>query len=57
MPSVKNFLLSPLGTYDVKYLFGRNENETFSMDFSYPFSPLQAFAIALSSCDNKLAIE
>ena len=34
--------------------FGKCGGETFALDFSYPVSPVQAFALALSSLDNKL---
>ena len=34
--------------------FGKRGREDFSLDFSYPLSPVQAFALALSSLDDKL---
>lgn len=34
--------------------FGKCGNNTFALDFAWPLSPLQAFAIALSSIDSKL---
>ena len=37
--------------------FGRVSDTTFALDFQHPLSPLQAFAIALSSIDNKIALE
>ncbi|KAH9380466.1 hypothetical protein HPB48_008790 [Haemaphysalis longicornis] len=37
--------------------FGRVTEECFSMDYCYPLCALQAFAIALSSFDSKLACE
>lgn len=37
--------------------FGKKGNDTFAMDFQYPLSPLQAFAICLSALDNKYACE
>ncbi len=37
--------------------FGRVSEDQFTMDFRYPLCALQAFAIALSSFDNKLACE
>lgn len=41
----------------VSLQFGRVSNTQFSCDVSWPFSLLQAFAIALSSFDSKLACE
>ncbi|KHJ45894.1 hypothetical protein D918_04106 [Trichuris suis] len=37
--------------------FGRISDNIFSMDYSYPLCALQAFGIALSSFDGKLACE
>lgn len=37
--------------------FGKIEQDTFTMDFRYPLSPVQAFGIALTSFDAKLACE
>lgn len=37
--------------------FGRVAEDVFTMDFRYPLCALQAFAIALSSFDSKLACE
>lgn len=37
--------------------FGRISEDVFTMDYRYPICPLQAFAIALSSFDSKLACE
>ena len=37
--------------------FGRVGKDLFTMDFQWPLSPLQAFAVALSSFDYKLACE
>ena len=37
--------------------FGRVAEDVFTMDFRYPMCALQAFAIALSSFDSKLACE
>mmetsp|Transcript_51877 Transcript_51877/g.120665 ORF Transcript_51877/g.120665 Transcript_51877/m.120665 type:complete len:145 (+) Transcript_51877:2-436(+) len=56
--SVKNFQLTTSEDPDTVYLqFGRVGKDTFSMDFRYPFSPFQAFAICLSSFDYKLCCE
>jgi hypothetical protein len=37
--------------------FGKIDQDTFTMDFRYPLSPVLAFAIALTSFDAKLACE
>ncbi|TMS35537.1 hypothetical protein L596_002919 [Steinernema carpocapsae] len=56
--SVKNFQV--VHDADPEYIvmqFGRTSEESFTMDFKYPLSPLQAFGIAMSSFHNKLACE
>lgn len=56
--SVKNFQL--VHDSDPDYIvmqFGRTSEDVFTMDFRYPLCALQAFAIALSSFDGKLACE
>jgi len=56
--SVKNFQLIRNDDPDMIYLqFGRIAKDTFNIDFRYPLSPFQAFAIALSSFDYKLCCE
>ncbi len=56
--SVKNFQLIDNEDENRIYLqFGRVGDQEFTLDFQWPFSPLQAFAVALSSFDNKLACE
>jgi len=35
-------------------VFGKMSKDKFDLEFSFPFSPLQAFGIALSSFDSKL---
>ncbi|KAL1918023.1 uncharacterized protein VTP21DRAFT_3289 [Calcarisporiella thermophila] len=58
LASVKNFQI--VHDNDPDYIimqFGRIDDDLFNMDFQYPLSPLQAFAIALSSFDGKLACE
>ena len=37
--------------------FGRVAEDVFTMDFNYPMCAVQAFGIALSSFDSKLACE
>ncbi|KAJ7344433.1 hypothetical protein JRQ81_000383 [Phrynocephalus forsythii] len=56
--SVKNFQI--IHDNDPDYIvmqFGRVAEEIFTMDYNYPMCALQAFAIALSSFDSKLACE
>ncbi|XP_056608062.1 tubby protein homolog isoform X4 [Triplophysa dalaica] len=56
--SVKNFQI--IHDNDPDYIvmqFGRVAEDIFTMDYNYPMCSLQAFAIALSSFDSKLACE
>lgn len=56
--SVKNFQI--VHDSDIEYVvmqFGRIAEDIFTMDFRYPLCAVQAFAIALSSFDSKLACE
>uniref|UniRef100_UPI00398F785A tubby-related protein 3-like isoform X2 n=1 Tax=Pristiophorus japonicus TaxID=55135 RepID=UPI00398F785A len=56
--SVKNFQI--VHENDADYIvmqFGRVADDAFTMDYSYPMCAVQAFAIALSSFDGKLACE
>ncbi|CAH1100594.1 unnamed protein product [Psylliodes chrysocephalus] len=56
--SVKNFqIVHDSDTDYVVMQFGRVAEDVFTMDFRYPLCSLQAFAIALSSFDSKLACE
>jgi tubby-related protein 1 len=57
--SVKNFqLISPaLDTEYVILQMGRTSASQFTCDYAYPLTCLQAFAIALSSFDNKALVE
>ncbi|CAK4081034.1 unnamed protein product [Aphanomyces euteiches] len=54
--SVKNFVLCPSGDLEKSLMvFGRtSDRQVFVMDFQHPLSPVQAFAIALSSLDRHL---
>ncbi|KAG9493240.1 hypothetical protein GDO78_001248 [Eleutherodactylus coqui] len=57
-PSIKNFQI--VHSDDVDYIimqFGRIADDAFTMDYKYPMCTVQAFAIALSSFDGKLACE
>ncbi|KAA0706821.1 Tubby protein -like protein [Triplophysa tibetana] len=56
--SVKNFQI--VHTKDNSYIvmqFGRVADDMFTLDYNYPMCAVQAFAIALSSFDGKLACE
>lgn len=56
--SVKNFQIIP--DFDLDYIvmqFGRTGRDTFSMDFQYPLSAIQAFGITLTSFDPKLVCD
>ncbi|XP_041969795.1 protein king tubby isoform X2 [Aricia agestis] len=56
--SVKNFQIVHDSEPDyVVMQFGRISEDLFTMDFRYPLCALQAFGIALSSFDSKLACE
>ncbi|KPP71141.1 hypothetical protein Z043_109972 [Scleropages formosus] len=56
--SVKNFQI--VHSKDNSYIvmqFGRVADDAFTLDYNYPMCAVQAFAIALSSFDGKLACE
>ncbi len=56
--SVKNFqLIHDLDPDYVVMQFGKVADNTFSLDFQYPLCPLQAFGIAITSLDVKLACQ
>jgi len=56
--SVKNFqLVNETDPDTVMLQFGRVDKEVFNLDFSYPLSPFQAFAMCLSSFDYKLCCD
>eukprot|EP00727_Mastigamoeba_balamuthi_P008536 m51a1_g4304 putative tubby protein homolog isoform x3 (665) ;mRNA; f:20121-22687 len=58
LPSVKNFqVVHPDNVEEILMQFGRVTEFVFSLDFKYPLSLLQAFGIALTSFDNKIACE
>ncbi|KAG5182204.1 hypothetical protein JKP88DRAFT_257776 [Tribonema minus] len=58
MASVKNFqLVTPDDHETVVLQFGRVAKDEFTMDFQWPITPLQAFAITLSSFDSKIACD
>jgi hypothetical protein len=58
MASVKNFQLVDPDEHNIVVLqFGRVAKDEFTMDMQFPISPLQAFAITLSSFDSKIACD
>ena len=58
MASVKNFqLVHEESTDHIMLQFGRIAKDTFNVDIRYPMSPLQAFAICLTSLDSKIATD
>eukprot|EP01059_Diplonema_ambulator_P004560 TRINITY_DN14276_c0_g1_i4.p1 TRINITY_DN14276_c0_g1~~TRINITY_DN14276_c0_g1_i4.p1 ORF type:complete len:361 (+),score=88.68 TRINITY_DN14276_c0_g1_i4:149-1084(+) len=57
VPSVKNFQLVERHTDKILVQFGKIGSDKFTLDFQYPVNGLQAFAIALTAFDNKLACE
>jgi hypothetical protein len=53
-------VILPFFFISVEYIvmqFGRVAEDVFTMDFNYPLCALQAFGIAISSFDSKLACE
>lgn len=58
LPSVKNFqLIHPMDPSFISLTFGRVDRDEFVLDFQYPWTHIQAFAIALSSLDSKYGCE
>ena len=56
MMSSKNFqLVRPEDHDSVVLQFGKVGKDDFTMDFQWPLSPFQAFALALSVCDGKIS--
>ncbi len=38
----------------INFRFGKQNNYSFCLDFTYPFSPLSAFSVALAAYDKKI---
>ncbi|XP_076870009.1 TUB like protein 1b isoform X2 [Brachyhypopomus gauderio] len=56
--SVKNFQIIHSKDHDyIVMQFGRVADDAFTLDYNYPLCAVQAFAIALSSFDGKIACE
>ncbi|KAJ3030589.1 UNVERIFIED_CONTAM: hypothetical protein HDU68_008482 [Siphonaria sp. JEL0065] len=50
-PSIKNFQLVMEGTETIILQFGRCGPDVFSLDVRYPMTPIEAFAVALTTFD------
>ena len=53
-------ILPQVADFDKEHIilqFGKVGKDTFTMDYQWPISAVQAFAICLTSFDNKLACE
>jgi tubby-related protein 1 len=59
LASVKNFQLIADGAADAKptLQFGKVTDELFTLDYAFPLTALQAFCVALTAFDSKLACE
>lgn len=58
VPSVKNFqLVTANDKNDIFLQFCKCDADKFSLDFRFPLSPFQAFAIAISALDYKICSE
>ena len=57
VPSIKNFQLVESSGAAHALEFGKTGSNSFSLDFTWPFSPVEAFACALSSFDFKLCCD
>lgn len=56
--SVKNFqIVHPLEPTFITLTFGKEGADTYILDFTHPWSALQAFCIGLSALDHKLGFE
>lgn len=57
-PSVRNFqIIHPLEPTYITLTFGKEENESFILDFSHPWSVLSAFCVGLSALDHKFGCD
>lgn len=60
LPAELGSKVTPRSVFTADYIvlqFGRVAEDAFTLDYRYPLCALQAFAIALSSFDGKLACE
>jgi hypothetical protein len=57
-PSVKNFqLIHPLDPTYVTLTFGKVSRSSYILDYTYPWSGIQAFGIALAALDYKIGCD
>lgn len=57
LPSVKNFLLTDDNEKENYMIFGRIDENLFSLEVKWPLSIYQAFGIAISSMASKYGCE
>lgn len=56
--SVKNFqIVHPLEPTFITLTFGKEANDSYILDFTHPWNPLQAFCVGLTALDHKLGFE
>lgn len=57
-PSVKNFqVVHPLDPTYITLTFGKEEQNSYILDFTYPWSALHAFCVGLSALDHKFGCD
>lgn len=57
-PSVRNMqIIHPLDPNYITLTFGKERENAYILDFSYPWTPLRAFCIALSALDHKFGCD
>lgn len=57
-PSVKNFqVIHPLDPTYITLTFGKEEDDSYILDFAHPWSPLNAFCVGLSALDHKFGCD
>lgn len=57
-PSVKNFqVIHPLEPTYITLTFGKEENDSYILDFAHPWSALNAFCVGLSALDHKFGCD
>lgn len=58
LPSVKNFqIIHPLDPSYITLTFGKEDINTYILDFTYPWSTLNAFCVGLSALDHKFGCD